>query len=207
MTTPQAGPQDTLDPQEAADVKAALGRLGDNWWLLLALGVLSLIAGIAVLAWPKATIVVVAFLFGIWLIVEGVISLVRGFGDRLDGASRALLIISGILLVILGVMAFRSISQSIEILLLFIGIGFLLRGMIEIFTAIAAPKGTEGRGWLLFLGILGVLAGIVVLVWPISTVAALVLLLGIWLIVIGIFEIVGAFMARSAIKKLQAQVS
>lgn len=207
MSTPESGRSTTLTVQEEADVKDLLGRIGSTWWWLLALGILSLLAGIAVLAWPKATIVVVAFLFGIWLLVEGVFSLVRGFGDRLDGGSRALLIISGILMIILGLMAFRSITQSIEILLLFIGIGFILRGMLELFAGIAAPKGTDGRGWLVFLGILGVVAGIVVLVWPVSTVAALVLLLGIWLIVIGLFEIVGAFMVRSAAKKVIAAIS
>lgn len=204
MTTPDAG---TMDPQEVDAVRSTLGRVGDNWWLILVLGILSLLAGIAVLAWPKATIVVIAFLFGIWLIVEGVFSLVRGFGDRLDGGSRALLIISGILLIILGLMAFRSITQSIEILLLFIGIGFVLRGTLELFAAISAAKGTPGRGWLTFLGILGILAGIVVLVWPISSLAALILLLGIWLVVIGVFEIIGSFMVRSAGKRIQAELA
>jgi uncharacterized membrane protein HdeD (DUF308 family) len=57
-----------------------------------------------------------------------------------------------------------------------------------------------GRGWYIVAGIITVLAGLVVLVWPFDSIAVLTLAAGIWLIVIGITQIVQAFQARKAAK-------
>ena len=52
--------------QEPADM---LGRLGRHWGWLFAYGLLTLIAGLAVLVWPSETLLVLAVLFGIQLIM------------------------------------------------------------------------------------------------------------------------------------------
>ena len=80
---------------------------------------------------------------------------------------------------------------------IFIGIGFLMRGFADLFGGISAAKGTPGRGWAIFAGIVILIGGIVILVSPLS-VLALTWVVGIWLIVIGLFEIIGSFMVRKA---------
>jgi uncharacterized membrane protein HdeD (DUF308 family) len=55
----------------------------------------------------------------------------------------------------------------------------------------------RSRGWAIASGILGILAGIVVLVYPAPSLLVLALVLGIWLLVFGIMEIVAAFRIRS----------
>jgi uncharacterized membrane protein HdeD (DUF308 family) len=54
---------------DAADVLASIGR---HWGWIMAFGVLTLLASIAVLAWPGRTLVVIAVLFGVQLIVTGI---------------------------------------------------------------------------------------------------------------------------------------
>ena len=46
------------------------------------------------------------------------------------------------------------------------------------------------------MGILGIVAGLVVLMYPGPSLWALTLVVGIWLIVLGVAEIVGAFRLR-----------
>ena len=185
----------TIIVEESSDnIMTAIGR---NWWVLLFAGVLSLIVGIAALVWPGKTVLVVAIVFAIWLIVSGIFSLVRGFAPGLSGGMRALFIITGILSLILGIFAIRGEFQELYILSLFIGIGFLFRGFATLFHGFESK---EGRGWNIFFGVVMLLGGFVVLAWPGISLVTLTWVVGIWLIVIGIYEIIAAFSVKSAAK-------
>ncbi len=166
--------------------------------MVLFLGITSLLVGIVAVIWPGKTIVVVALLLAVYLIVSGIFQLIRGFGSGLSGGMRALLFIGGILSLVLGLLMIRSAFQAVEILAIFVGIAFLFRGFGSIFQAVEQK---EGRGWNIFGGILMLIGGVVVLEWPGISLATLTWVMGIWMIVGGIFEIVAAFMLRSAAKK------
>ena len=184
--------QDPLDLDESG-----LASIGKHWGLVLALGITSIIVGIIALVWPGATIVVLAILVAAWLIVSGIFQIVRGFGRGLSGGMRALLFISGILSLILGLIAISGIWRSVEILAIFIGIGFLFRGFGMLFES---AEQSSGRGWSIFGGIVMLIGGFVVLVWPAMTLGVLIWIAGIWLIIGGIFELIAAFKLRSIAK-------
>lgn len=184
-------------PQQMQD--NLLAQLGKHWGVALVLGIVSLIIGIVALVWPAATIVVIAILLAIWLLVSGVFEIVRAFGHGLSGGMRALLLITGVLSIFVGILAFRSAFEAVEILSIFIGIAFLFRGFGALFTGIESK---DGRGWNIFGGIIMLIGGIVVLTWPGMSLVTLAWVCGIWLIVIGIFEIIAAFRIRSMHNKL-----
>jgi uncharacterized membrane protein HdeD (DUF308 family) len=176
-----------------------LGEIGKHWGIALLLGIVSLVIGIIALVWPVATIVVIAILLAIWLLVSGVFEIIRAFSHGLSGGMRALLLITGVLSIFVGILAFRSAFEAVEILSIFIGIAFLFRGFGALFMGIESK---DGRGWNIFGGIVMLIGGIVVLTWPGMSLATLAWVCGIWLIVIGIFEIVASFRIRSMAKKL-----
>ena len=174
------------------------------WKSTLALGVLTLIVGAAVLVWPGESIVVAAVLFGVYLLASGIAQVVAAFTVYGPAASRVLLFISGALSVVLGVFAFRDFNSgaAVWLLTLWIGIGFIFQGVSSSVLAISLPKMPD-RGWYIFVGVLTVIAGTVVLVWPISSIVALAIFAGAWLVVIGAIEIVWALSARSTVKKIE----
>jgi uncharacterized membrane protein HdeD (DUF308 family) len=174
-----------------------MSAIGRNWWVLLLAGIVSVIVGVIALAWPGKTVLVVAIVFAIWLIVSGIFSLVRGFAHGLTGGMRALFIITGILSLVLGIFAIRGEFQELYILALFIGIGFLFRGFASLFLGF---ENKEGRGANIFFGILMLIGGVVILVWPGISLITLTWVVGIWLIIIGIYEIIAAF----SVKRLAA---
>lgn len=51
----------------------------------------------------------------------------------------------------------------------------------------------SGRGFLIFIGVLGVIAGLIALLWPGITAVALLWIIAIWAIVIGVASIVSGF--------------
>src|SRR6202158_6400548 len=89
----------------------------------MAFGVLTLLAGVAVLAWPGRTLVVIAVLFGVQLIVTGIFRFVAAFAtDDLTGGTRVLLAVLGVLSLIIGLYAVRHVLVTLLALALLLGI-------------------------------------------------------------------------------------
>ena len=82
-----------------------------------------------------------------------------------------------------------------------VAVGFVFRGVATTVAAISDPH-LPGRGWAIFFGVITILAGIVVLAYPFDSLVTLTLVTGIWLIVIGVMEIISSFGIRSDQKKL-----
>ena len=162
-----------------------------------------MILGVLILVWPGKSIVVAAILFGIYLVVTGVVQVIFAFSLHVSAGGRVLLFISGAASLILAVLAFRHFGEGYAILLLaiWIAVGFIFRGVATTVSAISDP-GLHGRGWNIFVGVLSLIAGIVVLAWPFGSIVTLALVVGAWLIVIGVMEIVSSFAIRRAAKKV-----
>jgi uncharacterized membrane protein HdeD (DUF308 family) len=188
------------DSETETAVHAEAARL---WWLQVVLGVSALALGIAVFAWPDETIKVVGFLFGINLIVYGVLRAVQGF--VVEGYAvlhRLLVIVFGVLVAIVGIVCVRNVFASAVLLIVFVGIGWLLQGLTEILLGVAG-KEDPLRGWRIAAGVAYVVAAIVILVWPAPTLNTFVWVGGVALVVFGIAHIVEGIgdvrMARSVL--------
>jgi len=131
--------------------------------------------------------------------VSGIFEIIRSFAHGLTGGTRVLLLITGVLSIILGIFAIRSALNAAELLAIFIGIAFLFRGFASLFMGFDSK---EGRGWNIFFGLIMLIGGVVILTQPLISLATLALVVGIWLVIIGIYEIIAAFMLRSKLKKL-----
>jgi len=182
----------------AEGIKEAVTR---HWWVVLLLGIASIIIGIWAVATPVDATETLGVIFAVWLVVTGIFEVVRAFATGLSGGLRTMLIITGILSLVIGLIALRnwwetgSAGWPAWFLAIFVGVTFLFRGFANLFGGIEA-KGQEGRGWTIFAGIVYLIAGIVLLIAP-TSLLALVWVLGIYLIVLGAFEIIAAFMIRS----------
>lgn len=195
MSTVQA---ESSSDQAAGQAMAAIGR---NWWLLIIMGIVSVIVGIFCVVQPVDTFQTLSWLFAIYLVISGIFELVRGFSSGVSGGMRALLFITGALSLILGAVAFRSFWTNDGflaeyVLAIFIGVSFLFRGFTVLFIGIDG-KGQPGRGWNIFAGIVIIIGGMIILSTP-ASVIALTWVVGIWLIVLGIFEVISAFMVKKA---------
>jgi uncharacterized membrane protein HdeD (DUF308 family) len=174
-----------------------LGRLGRHWGWLLFYGVITVAAGVAAIAWPGETLLVVAVLFGIQLIFSGVFRLVAALsaGEMIGAGTRVLYALLGILSVIIGLWAIRHVVITLLALVVFLGIYWVVSGVIDIFSAIS-ERGMPDRGWTAALGLLSILAGLVVLAVPGLSLFSLAVILGVWLLIFGFSEIMLAFRIR-----------
>src|SRR4030095_5605022 len=174
---------------DIAEVRAGIARA---WGWVLFFGIVTVGLGIVVLVWPDKTIVVVAVLFGIQLVIAGIFRFVSALAiDDAPGGTRALLALLGVLAFIVGIYALRHVNVTIAALALVLGIFWIVNGAIELFTAIGHRE-LPGRGWTIILSLLSIVAGIVVLAYPDISLVALAIVLGIWLVALGIPNIIRA---------------
>ena len=183
-------------------VKPLLGQ--QLWKWTLAAGVLTIVLGGIVLAWPGPTLLVASTLFGVYLLLTGFVGLFMAFTLPRSAGMRVLLFISGILSVVLAILSFRHFGDAYAILLLslWIGIGFIFQGVSAIAAAIGESE-LPGRGWSIVLGVISVIAGLVVLVWPFDSIVVLVVVAGVWLVILGVVQMIHSFQIRGDAKTLR----
>lgn len=175
-----------------------------TWQAILAMGVLSIILGIIIAAWPGPTTLVVGILFGIFLLISGAYQVIAGLIGETQ--HRVLTVISGALALVLGVSAFRDdVVNSVAILGIWIGVSWIFQGVTSITIGIS-DKQLPNRVWVVLLGLLSLVGGAVLIAYPFS-VEVLVLVAGIWAVALGVVQVISAFQLRSTAKKVQQRIS
>ena len=84
-------------------------------------------------------------------------------------------------------------------LVLLYGAFALVDGVLSLVAAFTGSAKPVPTWWLVVVGLLGIAAGAVIFLWPGITAVLLVLFIGAWALVHGIFEIIGAIQLRKEI--------
>jgi uncharacterized membrane protein HdeD (DUF308 family) len=174
------------------------------WKFAMTWGALSAVLGVLILAWPGTSILVASTLFGVYLLVSGFVGVAMAFTLPESAGMRVMLFISGVLSVILAVLCLRNFGDPYPVLLLsiWIGVSFIVQGFAIVAVAISY-KALPSRGWYGVLGVLSVIAGAVVVAWPWDSIVVLTLYAGIFLVVMGIVQIVQGFVMRKDSKTVR----
>ena len=104
-----------------------------------------------------------------------------------------LLIIAGVIGAIAGVLAIVYPGLTLLALALIAGINLLILGVMSLVDAFSSDGDTTTRVLAAVLGLLGIMAGLVVMRRPGESLLAILVVLGIWLVVSGIVDFVRAF--------------
>ena len=169
------------------------------WKSAVVSGVLAIALGVAVLIWTGASITLAAIFFGVALLFTGIQQVFFAFTLRTPVSMRLLLFISGAAALVLAAIALSRLSDAWKLLAIWIAIGFIFRGVATTVSAISDPT-LPGRVWNIGIGVLTLIAGIVVMAAPAQSLATLAIIVGVWLIVIGVMEIAAALAIRKAMK-------
>jgi uncharacterized membrane protein HdeD (DUF308 family) len=171
--------------------------LAGAWQTALFLGAATVILGLIVALHPSSSVNVIAVLLGILMILSGIFHLIRVF-DTAE-PHRVWLGIAGLLFVVIGVILIRHLHLTRSLIGLIIGITWIVQGLAALIGGISGGV-REGRAWWLLFGAASLIAGIAVVSTPASSLDVLATLLGIWFIVMGVFEIIGALLLRHAVR-------
>lgn len=188
------------DEAKSADYSAALVA-ASTWQATLFIGAVTLILGIVVTARPSGSLNVVAVLLGVLVVISGIFHLVRSF-DRAE-QHRTWQGIAGLALIVVGVVLIKHLSLTVAAIGLLVGITWIIQGIAALIGAFSGVA--SGRAWWAVFGVVSLIAGIVVAATPVTSVTVLAVLLGIWFIIMGVFEIILALIIRHALSQAQSQ--
>jgi uncharacterized membrane protein HdeD (DUF308 family) len=178
-----------------------LASLGSKAWLVaLGAAVGCVAVGILLLAWPSATLTIVAILLGVSLLVSGLLRLFDGFtASEESGGMRAAYIVIGLLAILVGLYCLRHRDVTVFLLALLVGAYWIMHGVADL--AVAATSGPlPGRGLRVAGGLFSIAAGIVVLFWPGISLVLLLTILGAWLLFYGVVLAALAFRLRRELR-------
>jgi uncharacterized membrane protein HdeD (DUF308 family) len=176
---------------------SSFSALAASWQATLVVGTLTLIIGLVVSFHPTGSLNVVAVLLGILMILSGIFHLIRMFDSK--EVHRVWLGIAGLMFIVVGVVLIRHLDLSRAAIGLVIGITWIVQGLTALIGGIAGDV-REGRAWWITFGVISVIAGLVVVSAPASSLNVLAVLLGIWFVIMGIFEIIAALMLRHELR-------
>ncbi|WP_127355217.1 HdeD family acid-resistance protein [Actinacidiphila soli] len=185
---------------EPADPQEILAGIGGSWLWTLGMALATLLPGIVVLAWPDETLHVLAVIVGLQLLVAAGFRFVTAFSRDGDRGGRVTAVLVAVVLVLAGVLSLRHPLQTIAALSLIVGVCWLLSGLLTAFAAIADRDLTH-RGLAFAAGALAIVAGVVVLGYPVESAVALARLVGLWLVLLGVVELAVAIALRAATRR------
>lgn len=178
------------------ETRTMLARLGQAWGWIVAYGVASVLAGLIAVVWPGTTLVVIAIIFAAQLLVAAIYQFVFAFALPTEsGWLRALVGLLSIVSFAVALYLFGHVGLTLLILAILLGAYWIAQGAIELFIAIEHPE-LRARAWIVISGILSVLAGGVVVLFPTTSLFFLTIVLGFWLVIFGVGLVVRGWMLR-----------
>jgi uncharacterized membrane protein HdeD (DUF308 family) len=159
--------------------------LGRYWWLFLLRGVLSALFGLALLFLPGLTLEILLLLLALFLILDGTIS----FGASLKGRNMKVqwqyLSLEGLVGIAIGALALMWPKVTVVAVAVLIGVWAFFSGVFEILASIRLRSEVEGEWLLSIAGILSILFGTLLFLHPGLSIAAMLMVLGIYSILFG----------------------
>jgi len=171
-------------------------RLFRHWWLFVVRGVLAIIFGVLALIWPGPTKYILVLLFGAFILVDGIFTVAAGITFHQYFERWWAVLLEGLVGILLGFLTYLWPGLTALVLVYFIAAWAVITGILEIVAAIQFQRVIAGEWAMILIGLLSIVFGILLAVFPAVGAVSLVWLIGIYAIADGIMQIVFAFRLR-----------
>ena len=168
----------------------------ESWWMLALRGGLALLFGVLALLWPGLTLLVLVALFAAYALLVGVVSVVGAVQNRRRDKKWWLILLLGLVSIAAGVIAILYPSMTALMLVLVMGANALVMGVLDIAVAIRLRKAIQGEWLLILSGLMSIIFGVLVLLFPGAGALAMVWLVSLHAMVTGLLLLVLAFRVR-----------
>lgn len=158
-------------------------------WVYTIRGIFALLFGLAAVFWPGLTFLVLVFLFSAFVLASGLVGLVSGLGNLGDDGrsllSRLLVVVIAVVEIGVGVYLIRHTNVALATFILIVGFTLLARGVFDVLIGLFEEGSGAVKTATVIAGILAALAGIVILMNPVSGGIAFVWVLGLYALITG----------------------
>jgi uncharacterized membrane protein HdeD (DUF308 family) len=177
------------------------------WWLILLRGIVLILLGILAFANPAGTAQALVLYSGILLLAEGVLTAVGSLVGKTGDEGRWMVLIEGLITAFFGYLICRlSVTLVLAFALIF-GAWFIFSGSLKIATAIQLRKEVQGEFWMGLAGLVGIAAGVIMLMQPDVALATLMIIIGIGCLLMGAILVALALRLKSAAETIRTAIS
>ncbi len=159
-------------------------------------GVLAFALGLVFLIWPGITIGTAVALFAVFCFVDAIVAVVRLFSSGRSVGDRIVQILRMVVDVAAAVVAIAYPGATAEVLTVIIGVYAIVVGVLELSGSdgpLARAAGSSG--FVVAAGVLSIIAGVLLIIWPGIGVVTLAIVFGLYLAAYGAVLLVSAAMA------------
>lgn len=171
--------------------------LSRNWWAVAVRGVVAILFGLAALVWPDVTLAFLIALFGVYALLDGIFAIVAAFRAARRDLRWGPLAFEGVLGILAGLAAFVWPSLTALALLYLIAAWAIVTGLAEVIGAVQLREVGGGTLWLVLAGVISIIFGVLLILFPSSGALAVLWVIGVYAIVFGILLLVLAWQLRS----------
>jgi uncharacterized membrane protein HdeD (DUF308 family) len=163
-----------------------LEMLSRYWWAFVVRGIFAILFGILAYAWPGMTLATLIIFFGVYILIDGVLLVIKTIGNWGERDDRWLLLLEGLLGIGIGVIALVAPGITAVVLIFYIAAWSLATGILEIAAAIRLRKEIHGEGWMILSGIASIVFAILVMFFPGAGALGLLWLIAAYAIIFGV---------------------
>ena len=170
--------------------------LAKYWWAMAWRGVAGIIFGILAFVMPVLTLAVLVLMFGAYALVDGILNVIAVLSGRSGARPWWALLVAGLAGIAAGLVTFFMPGLTALALTYVIAVWALAVGALEIIAAIRLRKVITNEWWLALSGALAVVFGGVLMLAPGAGALAVVLWIGAYAFVYGVFLVLLGFRLR-----------
>ena len=160
------------------------------WWAFLLRGIAAIVFGVTAVVWPAATLQILVWFFGAYLLADGVSLLVSLIaGDPVARRNAWSVGLMGVISIVMGVASFIWTDAVALSLLFVIAFWAITTGLLQVAAAIYFRREINDELWLALGGIVSVIFGVVLVAFPGAGLLSLVWLVAVWAFVFGVANI------------------
>jgi uncharacterized membrane protein HdeD (DUF308 family) len=172
-----------------------------TWGELLFGGIVALLFGIIASVWPGRTLMTIMVFFGVFILIEGIITVVISIMRRSTYKRWWLPLIGGAVGILIGVLTIAHPFGTTLFLLYMVAIWALITGIISIITAIRLRREISREWYLILSGIVAIIFSIFIFARPAAAAVTIMWIISAFAILFGILLIVLAIRIRNAAKQ------
>lgn len=177
-----------------------IAMLARNWWAIGIRGVVGILFGLVALFLPGATMLSLVLLFTAYIFVDGVFGIVSAVRAARAHERWGLLVLEGLVDIAVAAIAVLWPGITVVAFVFLVAFWAILTGVLELAAAFRLEF-IDGRGWLIFGGVVSVLYGALLIVAPMIGAVVLTWWLGAYALVFGVCLVVLAFKLRARLDK------
>lgn len=180
-------------------------NMADHWWLVLVKGIVGVLLGLAFLAWPGKSALVITLLIGLYVMIDSVFAAILGLLSVKKDKHWWVLTALGVVGFLVGLAILNWPQATLALVIFLLALWAFVVGIMMLTIAVRLHREAYGSWFFVAVGVLALVVGMLLIANPVGSVKLLTVIAGFFVFLSGVFTTAYAFELhhlRSDLKKL-----